>query len=537
MAPVVFCFLMLSNHSAQQQSNAGETNHNEWLVSGVVRTETGPAARVFVSIRGPEIRIPPVQTDSSGRYRFGGTVPGTYSIRVQKPDDAGEPRPRTLTLIPGKRIEDLDFFAAKGASISGRITDRSSRPVAGVVVIAYARWDAYGRLRLAQKGSVLTDENGSYRISHLPDGTYLIAAVHAIKSPLQATKRETVVPDVLPQTYPPVTFSPSGRNVLGAAQVVAQNGIDISNINIVMDKEPSYCIFFRPSVLPFKSDQPAQLSAMLIEWAGAKGPKAGGGTVLPDRDAQICGVPAGEYMLGLAAYSGRPMKGLGFGSMTFVVSGRHIDLGPLEAVGQLDLKGKVTQSAATIKPTLPEGIRISLSLLNRDLLPSDVLQGKVRSDGSFELSNVYQDTYGLTVENLPEGYYVASARQGGLDVREAGVKPGSMPVEIEVATGGPSLDGRVLSPGKDPKPVPQAVVVLLSDQDNIVQSTQSDQDGKYSFLAGLPPGEYRVVALSDAAEPSFWTPQMSAQYDSRILKVRLLPFDRKTMDLISAQPR
>lgn len=527
--------LLLPGLSAQQQGNADRASDRGWNVSGVVRSESGPLAGVSVSIRGPEIRIPPVQTDSVGKYRFSGTVPGTYTIRVQKPEDAGEPRPRAITLAAGERVEDIDFFSAKGSSISGRLSDRSGRPVSGMTVVAYARWDAYGRLRLAQKGGAITDNNGDYRIAHLPDGTYLLAAVPVINSPLRATERAPVVPDALPRSYPPMTFAPSGRSASSAASIEAQNGADISNINIVVEKEPVYCVFFRPSVALLGLDETPQVSAMLIEGPGARGPKAGGGPLPPNRDAQICGIPAGDYTLGLAAYSRSPLKGLGFGSTVVVVSGRHLELGALEVIGHRALKGKLTVRRGDRKAELPEGIRISLDLLNRDLLPSDSLQGKVQSDGTFELPRVYPDTYGLTVENLPRGHYVASVRQGGLDVSAVGVTPGDAMVEIEVASDGPSLGGRVLTPGKNPKPVPQAAVVLVSEQDNIVQSAQADQHGRYTFWAGVPPGNYRLVALPDAATPSFWSPQLSAQHDSHTTKVRLLPFDQKTFDLIPTQ--
>ena len=116
-----------------------------------------------------------------------------------------------------------------------------------------------------------------------------------------------------------------------------------------------------------------------------------------------------------------------------------------------------------------------------------------------------------------------------------GVMPGDALVEIEVGADGPSLGGRVLTPGRNPKPLPQAVVVLVSEQDNIVQTAQADQHGRYTFWAGVPPGNYRLVALPDVAPPSFWSSQMSAQHERHTTRVRLLPFDQKTVDLISTE--
>lgn len=527
--------LLVAFHLAAQPGNVGNISvENGWVVSGVVRTKAGPLKDLYMSIAGPEVQQRPIRTDSAGRYRFTGSIPGTYTISMQKPEDASAAKPRTITVAAGDRVEAFDFVVPEGAVIAGKVMDRSGRPVAGMVVVAYLRWQSQGRLRLSEKGGAVADDKGEYRIAHLPDGIYVIAAVPLMRKPLRPVERKSKTLGPLPPAYPSVTFAPSGRNVADAAPIFARSGAEFTNADIVMEKVPVYCVSFRPTA---PSAEGAQFAVTLVEWVGTRGPSmVGGGSVQSgDRDTQICGMPEGEYQLGLVAYSKQPMKGLGYSNQTVIVPRRDLELGPIEAAGLLSLKGKLRVREADRDAPLPEGIRVSLELLNRGLLPSDVLEGFVREDGGFELLQVYADTYGLRLDSLPKGYYIVKALQAGQDVLSAGMKPGDQPVEIELALDGPVLTGRVLSAGDDPRPLPDVPVLLLSGKNDVIQAGSTDQSGVYTFTSGVPPGTYRLTALPELAEPSYWTPGMSQQYGNRLVGIRLQANENKILDLIAPQ--
>jgi hypothetical protein len=84
-----------------------------WEVTGSIRNQSGPVKNLWVIMTGPEL-IRSQRTDSQGRYGFKGSVPGRYSIRIQKPDDAAEPRSRTLTLASGQKLErSISCFPAE----------------------------------------------------------------------------------------------------------------------------------------------------------------------------------------------------------------------------------------------------------------------------------------------------------------------------------------------------------------------------------------------------------------------------------------
>lgn len=527
-------FLFLAASLAAQPKGA-ETKPGApaWEVSGVVRASSGPIKGLYMSITGPEIPNRPVQTDSTGRYRFIGTAPGTYTISMQKPEDASAARPRTITVKLGERIEGVDFVTPEGAVIAGKVTDRAGRPVSGVVIVAYLRWQVHGRIRLSEKGGAISDDNGEYRIGHLSEGTYVIGAVPFLRNPLRPMARKSKAGAPLAPAYPPVTFAPRGRNIADASPVLVRSGSEFTGADIVMEKEPVYCVFFQPAAPATPSGIRTQLAVTLEEWVGARGPSLAGGGSLPsdDGEIQICGLPEGEYRLGLVAYTRQPMKGIGYHAQTVIVPRRDLDLGPVEAVGPSSLKGKIRLRGGSADASIPEGIRISLELQNRGLLPSDVLDGLVNTDGTFELSNVYADRYGLKLANLPKGFYVAKAMQAGQDILTAGLQPGGQPVDIELASDGPSVSGRVLSTDSTPQPLADVPVLLLSDKNEVVQAGSSDQSGVYRFSSGIAPGSYRLSAVPELAEPSHWTSEMAHQNDARAARVRLEAKESKAVDL------
>lgn len=502
-----------------------------WEVSGVVKTESGPLKDWWISMRGPEEQARPTKTDSQGRYTFKGSLPGTYTIRVEKPEDASEPRSRTLTLAPGDKLTGVDLLILKGASISGKVLDRSGRPISGLVVFAYVRSHELGHVRLFEKGGALTDDRGEYRIAHLPDAAYLVAAVAVVRKPLRTAKRGPEPAAPLPPAYPPITFAPSGRSHSTAAVVEVQGGEERRGVDITLEKEPVYCIYFKPgSALP-QADSGMQMEAILNEWLDTRGPYLGGGSISHGQESQICGLPEGEYRLGLLGFTKSPSKGLGYVQTTVIVSKRHADIGSLDLLDFQSLTGAVAIRGAKPGDPVPEGIRLILPFRNRSLLPSDTFAGKVAPDGTINLAKVYQDTYGLSFENLPKGHYVVKSTQNGRDTAIEGVRPGAGPLQIELASDGPILTGKVLTAGNEPRPVSEVTVFLTAKDGTAIRIAQSDQSGTYTFDSAVAPGDYRIVAVPDLPDSQRRDPTIAQRFLANGVDLKLEAGERKSLDL------
>ena len=210
-----------------------------WEVTGTVSYNSKPLHEVWVRIDGGQRRIA-ATTDRQGRYVLKGTEPGTFTISVQKGDNSAEMRPRTLSLAPGMRLQ-VDFAFPKGGVLSGRVLDAEKQPLAGQIVMAYAKTLANGQVRLNGVNGDKTNDLGEYRIANLPDGDYVIATF----GPRNKIRPKSVQHAASPKAYPQFTFYPSGRTVLGAAAVNVRSASEETRLDITMQKEPTHCISFR----------------------------------------------------------------------------------------------------------------------------------------------------------------------------------------------------------------------------------------------------------------------------------------------------
>lgn len=529
--------LSLATVAAQsdQQPPAAATPAAPWRLSGTVRTESEPLKGVYIITTGPE-QLRHVRTDAQGRFQISGSTPGTYRIRMQKPDDASAARSRTVRLAPGARIDGFDLLVPKGAVIAGKVRDRNGQPVAGILVVAYDQPRTGDSWRLVQQGIGRSDDRGEYRIAHLRAGAYIVAATTTLVKQQKPEIRSEKPPAALPSAYPPVTFAPGGRSPETAAVMEVAAGQERLGVDIELEKTPGHCVFVRPAGPSTDAGEPVQFWLTLTAWLGARGPLVGSGLVAPGSDWQICGVPSGEYRLELSSFVKRNHRGVGFGQTTVSIGRQHENAGEVQILGFQSLKGSVTVRGEKAGQPLPPGIRLVLQLRHRDILFSDTLQGLVATDGAFDLAKVYPDTYGLRLENLPARHYVARMQQGGVDIRQSGARSDSGPVTIELAADGPRLKGRVALDDKG-TPASEASVFLIASRDGRVHAQQADESGEYAFENELEPGDYKIVAVADLPEAQRTAQQAAIRFLPKAETIRLPAGAYNDRNLIAAHDK
>jgi len=132
-------------------------------ISGTVTaSDTGaPIPGAEICIRGPERRN--VFSESDGTYTCGLLPEGEYEVRSHVPENVvrnWSPH-RKVSLSHDEHLTGIDFTFERGATISGRITDRAAKGIEGAKVVAL------GRVRgtLVHPKETQSGETGNYRLT------------------------------------------------------------------------------------------------------------------------------------------------------------------------------------------------------------------------------------------------------------------------------------------------------------------------------------------------------------------------------------
>ena len=200
---------------------------------------------------GPFGPPPQTTTDQDGRFAFDRVAPGEYHLQVQKAGYAPVPDAalgRAVRVAAGQAI-DVELHLQKGAAISGRVLDANGEPVAEVRVMAMRRPPERAaavapRLIPALGGSQQTNDLGEFRLSGLPPGEYVIAAMptgftSAFGGPgvplPAATARAS-----RPQTTTTATYYPGTIDQAAAQPIAVAAGAEVGNIVFTMQSASAY---------------------------------------------------------------------------------------------------------------------------------------------------------------------------------------------------------------------------------------------------------------------------------------------------------
>lgn len=195
-------------------------------VSGRVVDEDGaPVAAADVSLwphEPPPGTVDPVElegederhttSDEDGRFAFAVVTPGVYDADAfARGYQVAETR--SLEVVAGLGMEDLDFVLRRGATLQGRTLDQNGEPLVGVQVIA-------GR------PASFSDAEGFYRVEGLPTGTQEVVGRHLRLEPVV---REV---EIQPGTNTLDLVFAAGYEVSG--RVVDGYGEGISGVELVL---------------------------------------------------------------------------------------------------------------------------------------------------------------------------------------------------------------------------------------------------------------------------------------------------------------
>jgi hypothetical protein len=262
--------------------------------------------------------------------------------------------------------------------------------------------------------------------------------------------------------------------------------------------------------------------------------------VAGDGSWTLSNIPPGEYRLSVRA-AARGNDPAQEGQVTINVAGVDVEGLSLVAGAGGTVRGDVVTDDGSplpagfdrmqVRPPFNPNARIMISVLHPD-------NGRVQSDGSFEVQGVLSDTV-LSIGPLTGEWTLKALEVDGRDMAD-------LPLPIEhgktlsgvhvVLTSRPTTIRGALRDERH-NPAEGTVIVFPDDSatwregSRTIRATRLDQRGLFTFK-GLPAGDYFLVALDSAQEGQWYDPEFLEGLKGRAKRVAIADAESKQVDLV-----
>jgi hypothetical protein len=280
----------------------------------------------------------------------------------------------------------------------------------------------------------------------------------------------------------------------------------------------------------------------------------------------LANVPPGSYRLNARAavpqpgggsspagapgpFGGRGVRPLGpmstavrlWGSVDVAVDGRNLTNVLMTLQQGLTVSGRIAFQGNTQPPADLTRIRVNLAPAEPAVAggPPQNAAGMVDGSGKFTITSVIPGLYRLNAGGIGNGWSIDSAIVDGQDTLDFPfeVKPGAAPsgAVITFTDKQPQLTGTITNQRGQPAPE-QTLILYPSDerywlpQSRRIRSTRPSTDGQFSFI-GIPPGEYKIVAMVDVEPGAWFDPSFLQQVDAASTRVTIGDGEKKVQNL------
>jgi hypothetical protein len=542
MAVLALPILLILQTPAQQVPKA--------TIEGVVmRVGTNePVARARISIMklaGPGAApiqynpgaIPPVMTDSQGRFIITDLEPGSYQLTAARNGFArqmyGERSPgrggAPLNVVGGQSVKDIVFRLTPAGTVIGRVSDTSGEPVAGIQVqLLQSRYDVDGKRTFQTVSAARTNDRGEYRLYWITPGRYFLNAAPGRSSfDFNAFVNEVVDPGFT------VTYYPGTLDVSIASAIEVTAGAEIGPLDFTIQQQRVYRV--RGRVIDIRTGQsPKSANVSMF----ARNPTSGGGGIgyIPGSNYnsgngtfEVRDVAPGEYLIrAFENADGDPFKNSAQLSVSVVAS----DVENLVlAFGQgMSILARLALDNGSSISSLDRQIRVLLSSSNSVFVNPPA----VKPDGTAVIENIVPGDYRLSVLGLPPGVYIKSAVLDQVDVLQSGLSisgPVGAPLDVVISPNSGEIDGVIVN--RDNKPVSGIQAVLIPDQRNrrdLYKRESSDQNGHFT-MKGVPPAGYRLFAWEDLEPFAYNDPEILRRYEQAGTEVKVSESSKATLEV------
>lgn len=482
---------------AQPRRAPSSRSGNGAIVGRVLDAATNaPIRRAQIQGTNNELFVDAL-SDDEGRFQLTNLPPGQWRVTVSKGGyftwQPGQRRafdpPPPITLTRGQRVS-ANVPLSRGGVITGRVSDESGEPLAGLRVRVYRAKMVGGYRRLEDVGAAdQTDDTGAYRIFGLPPGDYYVAA----------SLRMAPADSVVQTTYSP-TYYPGTGELAAAQRIRVDLGTESTAIFPLL---PVRSVNVTGTVLT-SSGGPANAFLNLVSDAAEFGTPLGiGGVTQPDGTFTIPDVPPGRYTLNASLRGDGPTEA---GSMPLTVVNDDVTGNTIVTGRPATLKGRFVAEAGVVG-ALPDALLVATAAR-----PG----GTVLASGSgksFDLDEL-SEPFMLRVEYLPDGWGVKSIVVDGADVIDSTIALASnqdAQAEVVLTNRVTRVTGTVTAEGQ---PVKAEVIVFAADSSKwaypsrFVRTVSADEKGQFR-ISGLPPSDrYLAVATDYLEEGEHYDPEL-----------------------------
>jgi hypothetical protein len=510
-------------------------------ISGVVVTTDRPP----VPIRGVTVSTQSGRriavTDDLGRFSFDGLEPAQYYITAEKPPflatTFGATRPggdgTAVRLAAGQRVVDITIALTRGGVITGTVRDLDGAPAPNLSVTAGFT-------------TVRTDDRGIYRVFGLAPGEYVVSAMPRDRFTMGGSISTPTTADLdaelaelrlgrlapAPGSRPPTSYSnprkyasvfyPGTTTPSAAVPIVVAAGEERAGIDITLVMSGSFVIAGR---LIDEQSQPVPPGVMVMAFRGDR-LSAGATPTVANGAFRLPNMAPDRYILRVA-FSNPPANPAERPTVRWWAR-QVVDLADRDMDVVLQLKPPMTIAGRIVfdgaaSGSMPAMTSLQLNLVARvtanEAAPPPRPTTTISPDGTFTIANVFPTAYqwsGTVSGGNAADWWLRSVVIGGKDVldSETELEQNITGAVVTLSNRHTTLRGTMLGVAGAPT-TSYHIVVYPADQtlwhatSRRIVTTRPATDGTFSFR-DLPPGEYRLAALSDL-DPATWRTSTSLE--------------------------
>jgi hypothetical protein len=453
------------------------------------------------------------QTNDAGRFEFTGLWGRDWELSAECSGyvtalyGASRYAPRgRFVLEKNQQIKDIVLKLVPQSVVTGRVLDPDGKPVEGAHVSLLKAGYRGGVERWREVASVLTLDNGEYRIARVAAGRYLV------RGTLPVTGLERMPSESGTETGYADTYHPHATEVSLAAPVDVADGGEVRGIDVQL--VPTRVFHVRGKLQSASGWRNVSGHVALVDPADQSRIVASVRAAPPDLVFDIERIPPGSYLVA-AGLDATPVY-LGVQPVDVTardVEGLVLNLGLVDALAGV-LKLKSDDQKADLRKVSLRAAWYQVGMVPIATFPVPI---KIADDLSFRTPIGWTANFagfGVSVSDLPDNCYVASMQYGGRDVPEAGIEfTAGATLAITIGADGGHVDGVTL--GQDDQRLGGAVVGLFAaDGKGAVRTMQADAAGGFQFR-GVPPGDYRVIAWEDVSRDDLENPAFVKRFDNQ----------------------